>query len=157
MEQLGWRVRIIVLWLISAEAYSAHMIMVTIDPVPLQKMLAWGAEIDAGGWVFGAIYWLIPFWLAFVTLVVKGPANRWANFVLGIIATLLNVFHFFMCGVPLVFPILFQAPTVHHSLLLGTAVAATALIVWYAWKWPKQEKDAADRRAPARTQAMSSS
>jgi hypothetical protein len=138
MTILDWKVRIIALWLVSAEAFSAHMIMVTIDPVSMEKMLAWGAKIDAGGWVFGSIWWLISFWLVFITIVARGPFNRWANFAAGIIGTLLNIFHFFMCGVPLVFPILFQAPTVHHSLLLGSAVVATALIIWYAWKWPKQ-------------------
>ena len=140
MDTLIWRkIKIIVLWVIAAEAMSAHMIMVTIDPVSMKKMLEWGATIDAGGWVFGAIYWLIPLWLAFVTITVKGSSNRWANFVLGIIATLLNIYHFFMCGVPLVQPVLFSEPAAHHVLLLGTAVVATALITWYAWKWPKHE------------------
>lgn len=139
METLRWKTRIVVLWFISAEAFSAHMIMVMIDPVPMKKMLAWGATIDAVGWMFAAIYWLIPLWLAYLTITAKGSSNRWANFVLGIIATLLNIYHFFMCGVPVVDPILFQEPTAHHALLLGTAVAATALITWYAWKWPKQE------------------
>jgi hypothetical protein len=139
METLRWKIRIIVLWVISAEAYSAHMIMVTIDPVSMKKMMEWGAAIDAGGWVFGAIYWLIPLWLAFVTISVKGSSNRWANFVLGIIATLLNLYHFFMCAVPIVTPVLFSQPTAHHILLLGSALVATALITWYAWKWPKQE------------------
>jgi hypothetical protein len=139
METLRWKMRIVVLWVIAAEAYSAHMIMVTIDPVSMKKMLEWGATIDAGGWVFGAIYWLIPLWLAFVTITVKGSSNRWANFVLGIIGTLLNIYHFFMCGVPLIQPVLFSEPTAHHILLLGSAVVATALITWYAWKWPKQE------------------
>src|SRR5512142_24372 len=109
METLTWKIRIVVLWFISAEAYSAHMIMVTIDPVSMNKMLAWGAKIDAGGWLLGAIYWLIPFWLAFVTITAKGPSSRWANLALGIVATLLNIYHFFMCGVPVVDPILFQA------------------------------------------------
>ena len=139
METLGWKIRIAVLWIISAEAFSAHMIMVTIDPVPMRKMLEWGATIDAVGWMFAAIYWLIPLWLAFATLAARGPSNRWANFVLGLTATLLNLYHFFMCGVPLVDPVLFSEPTAHHALLLGTALAATALITWYAWTWPKQE------------------
>jgi len=139
MESLSWKVRIIVLWFISAEAYSAHMIYVTIEPVSMQKMLAWGATIDNVGWVFGALWWLIPFWLAFITIAVRGPANRWANFVFGIVATILNIYHFFMCAVPLVTPVLFSRPTPQHILLLGTAMVATALIIWYAWKWPKQE------------------
>jgi hypothetical protein len=139
METLRWKIRIVVLWVISAEAYSAHMIMVTIDPVSMKKMLEWGANIDAGGWLFGAIWWLIPFWMAFVTMTAKGPSNRWANLVLGIISTILTLYHFFMCGVPIITPVLFSEPTAHHILLLGTAVVATALIIWYAWKWPKQE------------------
>jgi hypothetical protein len=139
METLRWKIRMVVLWVIAAEAYSAHMIMVTIDPVSMKNMLDWGATIDAAGWVFGAIYWLIPFWMAFVAITVKGSSNRWANLVLGIIGTLLNLYHFFMCAVPLVQPILYQKPTAHTILLLGTALVATALIVWYAYKWPKQD------------------
>jgi hypothetical protein len=141
METLRWKARIVVLWLIAAEAFSAHMIMVTIDPVSMKIMLDWGATINAAGWLFAAIYWLIPFWMAFVTIAVKGSSNRWANFVLGIIGTLLGIYHFVMCGVPLSFipPGPVAGPTLYHSLLLGTAAVATALITWYAWKWPKQE------------------
>ena len=141
MESLRWKARIAVLWLIAAEAYSAHMIMVTIEPVSMNKMLEWGAKIDAGGWLFGAIYWLIPLWMAFVTIAVKGSSNRWANFALGIVVTILGIYHFFMCGVPLSFipPGPVVGPTAHHILLLASATVATALITWYAWKWPKQE------------------
>ncbi len=138
MDVLRWKTRIVVLWFVSAEAYSAHMIMVTIDPVAMKNMMAWGATIDAGGWLIAVIWWLIPFWMVFVAITAKGAANRWSNFVLAIIATLLNIYHFFMCGVPLVQPILFQQPTAHHILLLGTAVVATVLIIWYAWRWPKE-------------------
>ena len=155
METLGWKARIVVLWVIAAEAMSAHMIMVTIDPVAMTKMLEWGATINAAtistqwgatinvGWIFGAIYWLIPLWMAFVTITVKGSSNRWANFVLGIIMTILGIYHFFMCGVPLPFapfaPSPLTEPTAHHILLVGSSLVATALITWYAWKWPKQE------------------
>ena len=153
METLSWKIRIVVLWVIAAEAMSAHMIMVTIDPVAMTKMLEWGATINAAtidtewgatinaGWIFGAIYWLIPLWMAFVTITVKGSSNRWSNFVLGIIMTILGIYHFFMCAVPLSFipPGPLAGPTAHHILLVGSSLVATALITWYAWKWPKQE------------------
>ena len=141
MDALRWKIRIMVLWLIAAEAYTAHMVMVTIDPVSMKKMLEWGETIPAEGWLFGAVYWLIPLWMAFFTMAVKGSSNRWANFVLGIIGTLLGIYHFFMCGVPLSFvpPGPVEGPTVHHILLLGTALGATALITLYAWKWPKHK------------------
>jgi hypothetical protein len=139
METLKWKIRIVTLWVISAEAMSAHMIMVTIDPVSMKRMLEWGATINADGWLFGAIWWLVPLWMLFATITLKDSFNRWTNFVLGIIGTLLNIYHFFMCGVPYFQPSPLAVPTAHHILLLGTAVVATALIIWYAWKWPKQE------------------
>ena len=144
MENLRRKIIIVVLWLIAAEAYSAHMIMVTIDPVSEAKMLAWGAMINADplgavGWLFGAAYWLIFLWMAFVTVAVKGSSNRIANIVMGIIATVLNIYHFVMCGVPIIQPSPLSEPTAHHILLVGSTVVATALITWYAWKWPKQE------------------
>ncbi len=141
MEALNWKLRISVLWLVAAEAMSAHMIMVTIDPVTMKLMLDWGATINGEGWVIGAVWWLVPLWMLFPTITLKGSANRWANFVGGIIGTLLGIYHFFMCGVPVSFipqgPV--PGPTAHHILLLATAVVATVLITWYAWKWPKQE------------------
>ena len=144
LEGLSWKTKIVVLWLISAEAMSAHMIMVTIDPVADTRMLDWGTTINASplgavGWLFGAIYWLIPLWMAFATVTLKSASNRRANFVVGIIATVLNIYHFVMCGVPIVQPSPLAEPTAHHILLVGSSLVATALITWYAWKWPKQE------------------
>ena len=141
MENLKRKIIIAVLWLIAAEAMSAHMIMVTIDPGPMKKMLEWGATIDAVGWLFGAIYWIIPLCMAFVVMVAKGQVNRRVNMVMGVIGTILGIYHFFMCGVPLSFipPGPLSEPTVHHSLLLAISVAATMLITWYAWKLPKKE------------------
>jgi len=139
METLKWKIKIVTLWVIAAEAMSAHMIMVTIDPVSMKRMLEWGTTINNEGWLFGAIWWLIPLWMLFVTITAKGSFNRWTNFVLGIIGTLLNIYHFFICGVPLIQPSPLAEPTPHHILLLATAVVATVLIIWYAWKYPKQE------------------
>ena len=140
MEALRWKTRIAVLWVIAAVALSAHMILIAVDPAAMKKTAEWAAMAGPGEWVFSALFWLVPLWLAFVTMTVKGSSNRWANFVLGIIGTLLGIYHFFMCGVPLPFvpPGPVAGPTVHHIMLVGTALGATALITWYAWKWPKQ-------------------
>ena len=79
MGILRWKIIIVALWIISAEAMSAHMIMVTIDPVADKMMLDWGTSINAEGWLFGAIWWLIPLWMLFVTVIAKGSFNRWTN------------------------------------------------------------------------------
>jgi len=63
-------------------------------------------------------------------MTLKDSANRWVNFVLGIIFTLLNIGHLIEH---------LAEPSVQQILILGSTVVATALIAWYAWKWPKQE------------------
>jgi hypothetical protein len=139
METLRWKTRIAVLWVLMAVCISAHSILVGVDPAAMKRMAEEAAVAGPGMWVFLALFWLVPLWMAFVTMTVKSSCNRWANFVLGIIFTVLNIFHFFECGVPLMKTGPLTEPTAHHILLVGSTVVATALIAWYAWKWPKQE------------------
>jgi hypothetical protein len=105
----------------------------------MKKVAELAATAGPGEWVFTALFWLVPLWLAFVTMSVKGSSNRWVNLVAATIFTILNIWHFFICGVPLLKGSPFAEPTAHQILLVGSTAVATALIAWYAWKWPKQE------------------
>jgi len=130
MEILRWKIRIAMLWILMAVAMSAHSQFVLMDPGATEKAMA---EIEATGpgmLVFKALFWLVPLWMAFMSLTVKGSANRWVNFVLGIIFTILNIVHFTEHLAP---------PSLVQILIVGSTVIATALIAWYAGKWPKQE------------------
>ena len=102
----------------------------------MKRMTEETAKMEPGGWIFLSLFWLVPLWMAFVTMTVKGSPNRWANFVVAIIFTILNILHFFECGVPLIETGPLAEPTAHHILLVGSAVVASSLIAWYAWKWP---------------------
>jgi hypothetical protein len=139
METLRWKTRIAVLWILAAVAMSAHMILLSADPDAMKKMAEGAATAGRGEWVFISLFWLVPLWLAFVTMTMNGSANRWVNFVVATIFTILNIWHFFICGVPILKGGPFAEPTAHHILLVGSTAVATALIAWYAWKWPKQQ------------------
>jgi hypothetical protein len=139
MEMLRWKTRIAVLWILAAVAMSAHMILMSFDPVVMQKAAKWAATAGQGTWVFAALFWLVPLWLAFVSVTIKDPANRWVNLVVAVIFTILNIWHFFGCGVPLLKGSPFEEPVAHHILLVASTAVATGLIAWYAWKWPRQE------------------
>ena len=65
--------------------------------------------------------------MAFLSLTLKDSMNRWANIIVGIVYTALNLIS------------LIDALAVHGILMWVSGAVATALIVWYAWKWPKQE------------------
>jgi len=67
----------------------------------------------------------IPSVMIFLSLVLKPTLNRWVNIVLGIIYTVI---------------ILITMWDWAFFIFLGIVeVVLTALIVWYAWNWPKQE------------------
>ena len=130
MEILRWKTRIAVLWVLMAVAMSAHSLFVFMEPGAMEGMAEELATMGPGMMVFLALLWLVPLWLAFVSLTVKGSANRWVNFILGIIFTILNIGHFTEHLAP---------PSPAQILIVGSTVVVTALIAWYAWKWPKQE------------------
>jgi hypothetical protein len=62
----------------------------------------------------------------------KDLADRRANIVLGIVFTILNIWHLAEH---------LAQPSVQQILIIGSTVVVTALIVWYAWKWPKPEAE----------------
>jgi ABC-type Co2+ transport system permease subunit len=64
--------------------------------------------------------------MVFLSLALKPDLNRWANIILGVIYTLI---------------ILITMPgSWAFYIFLGIVEGVlTALIVWYAWNWPKQE------------------
>jgi drug/metabolite transporter (DMT)-like permease len=130
LEILRWKTRIAVLWVFMAVAMSAHSLLNALVPGGLEKAIAEVEAMGPGMLVFLAIFWLVPLWLAFVTMTVKDSCNRWTNFVLGIIFTILNIFHLVEH---------LAQPSVEQILIVGSTVVVTALIAWYAWKWPKQK------------------
>ena len=130
MEILRWRTRIAVLWIFMAVAMSAHGLLVAMVPGGLEKAISEVESMGSGMLVFMALFWLVPLWLAFVSMTLKDSANRWVNFILGIIFTLLNIWHFTEHV---------TEPAVEQILIIGSTVVVAALITWYAWRWPKQE------------------
>ena len=130
METLRWKTRIAVLWVLMAVAMSAHSLFVFMEPGAAEKAMSEIEAMGLGMLVFMALFWLVPLWLAFLSMTLKDSANRWVNFILGVVFTLLNIWHFAEHVVE---------PSVEQILIIGSTVVLTALIAWYAWKWPKQE------------------
>ncbi len=84
-----------------------------------------GSQISLVG---AAVLMAIPAIMVFLSLALKAKANRWANIILGIIYTGAMLFTIFLPGA-----------WAYYILLGIVEVVLTALIVWSAWKWPKQE------------------
>jgi len=133
MVTLGWKVRISVLWMFMAMAMSAHSALFFMEPGAIEQIMSGELEGAAMGpmmLLFMALLWWVPLVMAFLSVALKDSANRRTNIILGIVFTVLNVGH-------LIEHIL--NPSVHQLLIIGSTVVVTVLIVWHAFKWPKQE------------------
>jgi hypothetical protein len=139
MEVFKWKTRMAILWLIMAVAYSAHMALSIFEPGVIQLVTNGGIKISEGEFIFSALFaWLIPIAMAFLSMTLKDPVNRRANIILGIVFTIGNIFH--LSIEQLTRPSIHMAqPSIHQLLLNLFTVVATALIAWFAWKWPKVE------------------
>ena len=71
----------------------------------------------------------IPSVMVFLSLTLKAKANRWTNIILGI-------FHW---GVLLATILFGPSAEIYYIFYIIVESVLIALIVWYAWKWPKQE------------------
>jgi len=118
-----------VLWLIGDVAALAGGVLAIFEPDVLQQFLTTG-EIE--GMKVGpelllilAIGLLVPLVMAFLSLTLKNATNRWANIIVGIVWTGLSLTDL---------PTYLAEPSAYAILMWLSGVAATALIVWYAWK-----------------------
>ena len=71
-----------------------------------------------------AVVLMVPLVMAFLTLALRGSANRWTNIIVGIVFAGLGLLNF-------------ADPAMHtgHGILIAVALlVAPALIVWFAWK-----------------------
>jgi hypothetical protein len=129
MQILTLKTRLSVLWIFMAVAMSAHSVLTFMDKGMVEQV--WKMEMGPGMMLFMAIFYWVPLVMAVLSVTLKDSANRWANMILGIVFTVLNIFH--------LVEHLTTGPSAHQILIIGSTVVVTALIFWSALKWPKQE------------------
>lgn len=95
-----------------------------VNPGALEEIMA--MEISQGSLLVFSILLEIPIAMTVLSRVLKYSVNRWANIVAGVITML-----FVIGGGSMRLSYIFFATV---------EVACMALIIWYAWKWPEQER-----------------
>ncbi len=87
-----------------------------------------GMEFTQGFLLGAAILVEIPIAMVLLSRVLKYKVNRWANIIAGVIMTLVQTASLF-AGTPAMYYVFFSV----------LEIAATALIVWFAWNWRHAE------------------
>jgi len=126
LDSLILKIRIAILWIFMAVASLAHYVIVS----PEESQVFQSIMKQPGALLFWAILLLIPFVMAFLSVTLEDALNRKANMIIGVIFVILNVIHLFGCPV--------ARSSAHQFLLVVSTILIVILIVWYAWKWPKQ-------------------
>ena len=81
------------------------------------------------GFLLGAsVLMEIPIAMVLLSRILKYRAGRLANIIAGTIMTAVQLVTLFV-----------GTPTMYYVFFSAVEIACTALIVWYAWKWPKQD------------------
>lgn len=88
-----------------------------------------GFQITQAWLLSVVILMTIPSLMVFLSLILKAKWNRWTNIIVGVLEIAI-VFSSNFIG----------EPWAYYVFGSSVEVVLLALIVWYAWKWPKQEK-----------------
>ena len=121
------KLKLSALWMSVMLCYIYGDFIGLFKPGKLQAMLAGRMPlglVTQGVLVGMAVVMAIPSVMVFLSLVLPPRVNRWTNIVFGAIYTLIMVFS--MPGAWIFY------------LFFGVIeIVLTALIVWYAWTWPR--------------------
>jgi len=123
------KIKIAALWIFKTFASITYAFMMFMEEGVLEGIMAGellGMPITPEILLIGTIESWVPMVMFVLSLTLKKKANRWTNIIVGIVFTVLSLIS------------LVDALTAHGILMWVSAAVATALIVWYAWKWPKQ-------------------
>lgn len=118
------------LWIFAVLNYIYADVFGSKDPEMLKQLITGTGPLQmTGGFLLGAAI-LMETAIAMVLLsrVLKYRANRWANIIAGIIHTAAVSLSLFV-----------GTPALYYVFFATIEIACTLFIIWYAWKWPKQE------------------
>jgi hypothetical protein len=136
MELLRCKARLSVLWLTMAVGTVAAMFLSLLEPGVIEDVMAGemeGMQLVEGMMVIYALFFIIPMVVAILCLTLSGSANRWMNFVLGIIWVLWFIFEIVGHATG------GEAVPIGMWLMIIAGIVISAYIVYFAWKLPKQE------------------
>jgi len=130
------KIRLSLLWVVGWLVGIVGNMLELYEPGVIEEIIAGemaGVRITPELMLMMAVLFLIGPVMALLSITLKDSINRWANIIVGI----------FITGLGLFTTIEYLAEQTAYSayaiLIEVVGVVITALIVWYAWKWPKKK------------------
>jgi hypothetical protein len=137
MELLRCKVRLSVLWVVMAVGTAASMFLSLLMPGVIQGIMDGemeGMELTEWMMVVMALFFIIPIALSILTLTLKGSANRWLNFIFGIIWVIWFIVEIFGHATAA------EPVSIGMWLMLTAGIVFSVFIVYFAWNLPKHQE-----------------
>jgi len=113
------------LWVILMFFYLYNDVFTLFQPGSME-----GIELNQAFLLGAAVLMAIPSLMVFLSLTLKAEANRRANIIAGV----------FLAGVLLATTLVSAGIWAYYALYMMIEGVLIALIIWYAWKWPKVQR-----------------
>jgi hypothetical protein len=135
--KINVKLKLSALWTAVMFLYVYADIKALFRPGILEQMIA--GELSIGGTgvlisqtflLVSAIIMAIPSVMILLSLTLKARVNRWVNIILGIVYTAIIIMTLLSGGA--------WAYYIFYAII---EIVLTTLVVWYAWKWPKQDSN----------------
>ena len=124
------KARLSTLWIVVMFALLTADVLSAYIPGTTEEMAEFAGEIPIPQLMLvAAILNAIPIVMIYLSRVLRPSANRWAN----IVAAVLTIVY--VLGAGSAYP--------HYLFLAAVEVVSLLAIIWYAWRWPVQEKTVA--------------
>ncbi len=130
MEDL--KIKLSMLWVLHSLAGLFLGVVILLEPDVLEGIMdgkILGMQITPEILFAVSIEFLVPFFMAFLSLTLKDSINRWANIILGAVFAVIALASLGEAVAKS------SAYSAYAILMWLSVVVVQALIVWYAWKW----------------------
>jgi hypothetical protein len=130
-ERINVKIKLATLWAALMFLYTYGDILGFYTPGNLEQLISGeieGIQLTEGLLIVNAVTMAIQSVMIFLSVALKANANRWANLIIGVFAAVVLVVATYVGGID-----------VRYAIQVSVELVLIALILWYAWKWPKQE------------------
>jgi hypothetical protein len=131
MKILTLKIRILVLWIFTGASITAEVALYLYKSGLIAEIISGDAGIGPAELVIWTCRWLVPFVLAFLTVLLRDKTSRMLNLVFGAIFLVFNIFQFaarVATG---------QDLPAFLIIIIVSSTAAAALVLSSAIRWPK--------------------
>jgi hypothetical protein len=128
----GIKSKLSTLWIFATLNYLYGDVVTLMDPHLLREFMAGsigGVQISQGFLLGAGVLVEIPMAMVLATRILGFRPNRMANIVAGMTMTAVQLLS-----------LVVKAPALYYVFFSVIEIACTSVIVWYAWKWGRDER-----------------